>query len=338
MDTSKQIFQLHGVDEAERPVLRRKLRRSEVVKFFAELGYAVEIGLEACAGSHEWARELSALGHRVKLLAPQHVRAYRKRGKSDAADAEAICEAMSRPTMRFVPVKDREQQAALMLVSVRDRLVRQRTQLSNAIRGLAAEYGLICPRGLDKIEGLLEAIAADEGVPLLARELFVDQGQEYRQLRARLKDVEAKLVAWQRQDVVAQRLAKIPGVGLVGSSLMVMKTPDPTGFRCGRDFAAWMGLTPKNHSTAGKQRLGAITRAGDPALRAVLVTGAMAVIRHARARPQDYPWLMRLLARKEPRLAAVALANKNARIAWKLMTSGEAYAPKRAAPAPALAA
>ncbi len=332
MDTSKQIFQLHGVDESEQPVLRKKLRRSEVLAFFAALEHPVEIGMEACGGSHHWARELIKLGHRVKLIAPQYVKAYVKRGKSDAADAEAICEAMSRPTMRFVPVKSAEQQASLMLVGVRDRLIGNRTQLSNAIRGLAMEFGLIAPRGLDKIEPLLERIAQDETLPQLARALFARQGREYAQLQAQLKQIQADLVAWQRKDEQAQRLAQIPGVGLIGSSLLVMKAPDPQSFKCGRDFAAWLGLTPKNHSTAGKQRLGVITRAGDPALRAVLVSGAMAVIRHARAKGATAsPWLLRLLARKAPKHAAVALANKIARVAWKLMVTGQAYDPRRAA-------
>jgi transposase len=333
VDTSKQIFQLHGVDAAERPVLRKKLRRKEMVAFFAQLEPTV-IGIEACAGAHHWARVLEGLGHGVKLLAPQFVKPYVKRGKNDAADAEALCEAMSRPTMRFVPVKTPEQQAALMLAGLRDRLIRTRTQLTNAIRGYAAEFGLIAARGLDKIEPLLARIASDPTLPALARELFAAQAKEYAQLQARLREVEAKLVAWHRTNEASRRLATIPGIGPIGATMLAMKVPDPQVFRSGRHFAAWIGLTPKDHSTAGKLRLGVITRAGDEALRSVLVVGATAVIQQVRrGKGRPSPWLLALLKRKPPKLAAVALANKLARIAWKLMMTGEAYDARRARPA-----
>jgi transposase len=333
VDTSKQIFQLHGVDAAERPVLRKKLRRKEMVTFFAQLEPTV-IGIEACAGAHHWARVLEGLGHGVKLLAPQFVKPYVKRGKNDAADAEALCEAMSRPTMRFVPVKTPEQQAALMLAGLRDRLIRTRTQLTNAIRGYAAEFGLIAARGLDKIEPLLARIASDPTLPALARELFAAQAKEYAQLQARLREVEAKLVAWHRTNEASRRLATIPGIGPIGATMLAMKVPDPQVFRSGRHFAAWIGLTPKDHSTAGKLRLGVITRAGDEALRSVLVVGATAVIQQVRrGKGRPSPWLLALLKRKPPKLAAVALANKLARIAWKLMMTGEAYDARRARPA-----
>jgi transposase len=315
------------VNAAEAVVLRRKLRRAEMVPFFARLAPTV-IGLEACGASHHWARVLAGLGHQVKLIAPQHVKPYVKRGKNDARDAEAGCEAMSRPTMGFVPVKTADEQAALMLMGVRDRLVRVRTQLTNAIRGHAAEFGLVAATGLDKIEPLLARIAADESLPALARELFAVQGQELEQLGERLGGIEARLVAWHRASPDSRRLAQIPGVGPVGACLMIMKTPDPKAFRSARHFAAWIGLTPKDHSTAGKQRLGVITRAGDEALRATLVAGAMAVIQQALRRPdRASPWLVELLRRKPPKLAAVALANKIARIAWKLMATGQDYDP-----------
>ncbi len=325
MDTSKHIFQLHGVDAAERPVLRRKLRRSEVLAFFAKLPPTV-IGMEACGAAHYWARELRKLGHEVKLMAPQHVKAYVKRNKNDGRDAEGLCEAMSRPTMRFVPVKTEEQQAALMLAGVREQLIARRTQLSNAIRGYAAEFGLTAAKGLDKIEPLLARIAQDETVPALARELFAIQCQDYAQLQIDLKEIEVKLMAWHRANACSRRLAQIPGVGPIGATALVMKTPDPRAFPSGRHFAAWLGLTPKDHSTAGKTRLGKITRAGDEVLRSLLVAGATAVIqqvRNGRGRPSG--WLLALLKRKPPKLAAVALANKIARIAWKLMTTGESY-------------
>jgi transposase len=249
-----------------------------------------------------------------------------KRGKHDAADAEAICEAMSRPTMRFVPVKTEEEQAALMLVKLRERLVRSRTQLCNAIRGHAAEFGVVAGKGMSRVTLLLERAKADESLPALARELFAQQAEEYAQLEARLKQVDAKLMAWHRSNATSRRLAEIPGVGPIGAALLVMKTPAPELFGSGRDFAAWMGLTPKNHSTAGKTRLGVITRAGDEALRSTLIVGATAVIRHLRSgRGRASAWLADLIKRKPPKLVAVALANRIARIAWKLMVSGERY-------------
>ncbi|TCU01329.1 transposase [Rhizobium sullae] len=308
MDMSKNVFQLHGVNANEQPVLRKKLSRREMVKFF-EKTPPTTVALEACGGSHHWARLLSSFGHEVKLIAPQLAKPYVKRGKNDAADAEALCEAMSRPTMRFVPVKTADQQAALMLVGVRERLIRNRTQLANTIRGFAMEFGVTAARGMCRLEPLLERIATDQSLPELARELF------------------AMLMALHRADECSKRLAEIPGVGPIGASLLMLKTPDPTMFKSGRDFAAWIGLTPRDHSTAGKVRLGVITRAGDEMLRSALVVGATAVlqpIRTGRSKNAS-PWLRALLKRKKPKLVAVALANKIARIAWKLMVSGEAY-------------
>jgi transposase len=326
LDTSKSLFQLHGVDAAEQPVLRKRLRRAEMIKFFEKLPPAV-VALEACGASHHWARLLSSFGHEVKLIAPQLAKPYVKRGKNDAADAEALCEAASRPTMRFVPVKSADQQAALMLVGIRGNLIKRRTQLANAIRGFAAEFGVTMAKGICRIEALLEQIAIDETMPKLARELFALQAREFAQLEREIEIVEVKLMEWHRSDECSQRLAQIPGVGPIGASMLMMKTPDPHSFKSGRDFAAWMGLTPKDHSTAGKTRLGKITRAGDELLRSTLVVGATAVIRHAQRsqRKNASPWLVKLLERKAPKLAAVALANKIARIAWKLMVSGEHY-------------
>src|SRR5690348_2645173 len=328
MDTSKQIFQLHGVDEAERAVLRRKFRGKDVLAFFEALA-PTAVGIGASGGAHYWARELTRLGHQVRLIAPQYVKPYVKRGKNDAADAEAICEAMSRPTMRFVPVKNAESQAALMLAGLRDRLVRNRVQLANTIRGYAAEFGIVAAKGRAKLEPLLLRLQADETVPVLARELFAEHAKEYTQLTARLAAIDARLMAWHRGNEPSRRLARIPGVGPVIASLLAMKAPDPKTFRSGRQFAAWIGLTPKDHSTAGKQRLGVITRAGDETLRSLLVVGATAVIwqaRRGKSRSAS-PWLLTLLKRKPPKLAAIALANKIARIAWKLMTTGENYDP-----------
>jgi transposase len=331
VDTSKSVFQLHGVDAGERPVLRKKLRRSQVLEFFRQLP-PTRVGMEACGAAHHWAREIGALGHDVALLPPQLVKPYVPRNKNDPADAEGVCEGMSRPRMRYVPVKSAEQQAALMLVGVRDGLVTRRTQLSNMIRGYAAEFGLVAGKGLDKIEPLLLRIADDAGLPELAKEMFATLAADYAELGMRLYRVEARLRAWQRQDEMSQRLMEVPGVGPIAAALLVMKVPNPRAFRSGRDFAAWLGLTPKDHSTAGKQRLGAITRAGDEALRRTLVVGATAVIQQInRGRRRASPWLLALIARKPPKLAAVALANKTARIVWKLMVSGERYDRERAA-------
>jgi transposase len=314
------------VDASEQVVVRRRLRRSEVLPFFAGLPPTV-VGLEACGGSHDLARELIGLGHEAKLLPAQYVKAYLKRGKNDARDAEAGCEAMSRATMRFVPVKTASQQAGLMLIGVRDRVVRNRTQLSNEIRGYAAEFGLVSPKGLDKIEPLLERIEADEGLPTLARALFADLGVEYQRRQEEVKALDARLAAWRREDEAARRLSEIPSIGPVGASLLTLKTPDPAAFRNGRDFAAWLGLTPRDHSTAGKARLGGITKAGDKMLRRVMVCGAMALLQRVRrGLPPPWPWLTPLLS-KAPKLAAVAIANRVARIAWRMMLTGQAYAP-----------
>jgi transposase len=324
MDTSKYIFQLHGVDASERVVLRKRLTRKAMLAFFAELPATVVV-IEACGAAHYLARELGRLGHRAKLIAPQLVKPYVSRNKNDGRDAEGLCEAGSRPRMRYVPVKTAEQQAALMLLGVREQLVTRRTQLSNMIRGHAAEVGLIEAKGLDKLAALLAEIGRDESVPALARELFAMLARQYEQVQVELKAVEAKLMAWHRADGLSRRLAQIPGIGPVTAAALVMKAADPHAFRSGRLFAAWLGLTPKDHSTAGKTRLGKITRAGDERLRQLLVVGATSVVKQAKARGRGPAWLIELLKRKTPKLAAVALANKMARIAWKLMTTEESY-------------
>lgn len=339
MDTSKRIFQLHGVDAAEQPVLRKKLPRDRMIAFFEALPPVV-VALEACGASHHWARVLGAMGHTVRLIAPQLAKPYVKRGKTDAADAEALCEAASRPGMRFVPAKTADQQAALMLAQARERLVRERTRLGNAVRGHAAEFGLTVAKGEHHVAALLAQVQADPAVPALARAVFAGLAADHAHVEARLAATDAELRAWHRQSAAAQRLAQIPSVGPVIASMLVMKVPDPHAFRSGRDFAAWLGLTPRNHSTAGKQRLGGITRAGDETLRSLLVVGATAVIGHARRGRGRHtsPWLAALLERKPPKLAAVALANKTARIAWAMMARGEAYNSAQARPAMAAAA
>lgn len=327
IDTSKSLFQLHGVDDREVAVLRKQVRRGQFVAYLAKLG-PTEIGLEACGASHYWARELRALGHEVVLLPPQHVKPYAGRNKNDKIDAEAICEAMSRPRVRerFVAIKSAEQSAAQMLLGTRDGLLHRRTQLSNTIRGHAAEFGLVTPTGLAHIKPLLESIAADGTVPPLAKELFVVLGEEFTALAPRIAQLDKKLKAFQRSDELCRRLVEVPTIGPVIASSMVVKISNPAAFRSGRRCAAWLGLTPKDHSTAGKMRHGGITRAGDEGLRAALVSGATGYIEQVqRGRTKPSPWLAELLKRKPKKLVAVALANKTARIAWKLMTSGERY-------------
>jgi transposase len=335
LDTSKHVFQIHGVDETEQPVLRRQLRRGEVAKFFAKLP-PTRIGLEACGAAHHWARVLRGLGHEVVLMPPQYIKAYVKRGKNDAIDAEAMCEAMSRPTMRFVPVKTAEQQAALMMLKVRDLLVKQRTMLINAMRGHAAEFGVTAAKGPKPVVELLRRLAddaddaADAEVPALAREMIGVLAAQRDVVDAKLKAIEARLMAWHRQNQTSQCLATIPGIGPIGGVSFALRAPDPKAFRSARHFAAWVGITPRENSTGGKQRLGKISREGDEGLRRLLVLGATAVIQQAEKGRQGRkgraaPWLSELLARKPKKVAAVALANKMARIIWAMMVSGETY-------------
>ena len=323
MDSSKSIFQLHGVDQAERPVLCKKLRRGDVERFFASLPPTV-VGMEACGAAHHWARVLRGLGHEVRLPPPQYVKPYVKRGKNDAADAEAICEAMSRPSMRFVAVRTAENQAELMLHGVRDLLIKQRTMLLNAVRGHAAEFGVVGAKGRWRMAELLERIAINAAVPPLAPAIFARLADQIDSLNAQLTELDRRLRAWHRGNERSRRLAGIPGIGPIIATALAMKVPDPSVFRSGRHFAAWLGLTPKDHSTAGRQRLGIITRAGDETLRRLLVSGAMALIKGAKPGCAS-PWLLALLARKPKKLAAVALANKTARIAWVILARGETY-------------
>lgn len=323
MDTSKSVFQLHGVDASEKVVLRRSLSRRQVRKFFAALPPTL-IGMEACGASHYWARVLQELGHEVRLLPPQYVKPYVKRGKNDAADAEAICEAMSRPSMRFVAVKTAENQAALMLHSGRELMVKQRTMLVNAIRGHAAEFGIVSAKGRGGIKELLAAIKGHENVPFLAGELFALFADQLESLEKKIRTLDAKLMAWHRNEPRSRKLAAIPGIGPITATALAMKVADPSQFQSARHFAAWLGLTPKDHSTAGRQRLGVITRAGDETLRSLLVAGATTLVRHAKPGSSS-PWLLALLARKPKKLAAVAQANKTARIAWAVMMSGGTY-------------
>lgn len=320
VDTSKHVFTLHGVDGQDRPVLRRNLRRAGFLAFMAKLPPA-RVALEACGGSHHWGRELQALGHEVALIPPQYVKPFVKRGKNDAADAEAISEAAARPGMARVPVKSAAQQAAAMLLSVRELLSQQRTQLVNAVRGHAAEFGLVAAKG-DK--GLRELLAmARSTLPNPAVQALALLERQIGHVEAELAQADAKLLAQHRASPASRRLAEIPGVGWITALTLTLRV-DPSQFQSGRHLAAWLGVVPRECSTGGKQRLGGISRAGDERLRSLLVLGATAVIRHARP-GKTSPWLLSLLARKPRKLAAVAMANKVARVAWAMMTSGEAH-------------
>ncbi len=324
IDTSKHVYTLHGVDEAERPVLRRELRRSQVAAFFGKQEPS-EVVLEACGSAHHWGRQLSALGHRVKLIPPQYVKPFVKRGKNDRNDAEAISEAAARPTMRFVPVKSAEQQAELTVLKVRELVVKQRTQLVNALRGHAAEFGIIAAKGVGNAAALAARAAADPAVPAAAQEMMALLGREIEHLDQRLAELGGTLAALHRANPLSQLLAEVPGIGPI-SALTLALTIDAKAFRSGRHLAAWIGLTPKEHSTGGKHRLGAISREGNERLRQLLVLGATSVIKVAKPGHRHATvWLTGLLGRRPRRVAAVALANKMARIVWAMMTNGEAY-------------
>lgn len=325
IDTSKAVFTLHGIDQQDRPVLRTNLRRAQMIPFFRKL-LPTEIAMEACGGAHYWARELIALGHEVHLIPPQYVKPYVKRSKNDRNDAEAICEAAGRPGMHFVPVKSVTQQAQGMVLKVRETLVSQRTLLVNTLRGHAAEFGVIAARGLGQVGPLLNAIEQETAIPPEAKDMASLLGRQIDDLDAKIKELDVKLTAAHKANEVSERLATIPGVGPITALTLAIEI-DPEAFESGRHLAAWAGLTPKEHSTGGKQRMGGISRAGHERLRVLLVAGATSVI-NAAMRPGSKlmtDWLRALLQRKPRKLVAVALANKMARVAWVLMTRGEVY-------------
>jgi transposase len=325
VDTSKAVFTIHCVDQQDQPALRINLRRAQMIPFFTKQP-ATEIAMEACSGAHHWARELIALGHEVRLLPPQYVKPYVKRGKNDRNDAEAICEAAGRPGMHFVPVKSVTQQAQGMVLKVRETLVGQRTLLINTLRGHAAEFGVIAAQGTRQVGPLLTAIEQQMAIPSEAREMACLLGQQIDDLDTRIKEIDVKLTAAHKANEVSQRLATIPGVGPITALTLAIEI-DPKAFESGRHLAAWVGLTPKEHSTGGKQRMGGISRAGNERLRVLLVVGATSVIRAAMRADskQMTDWLRALLQRKPRKVVAVALANKMARVAWALMTRGEVY-------------
>jgi len=327
LDLAKNVFQVHGVDGSGRTMIRRQLRRGQVLPFFKKLPPCL-VGMEACATSHYWAREIRELGHEVRMMPARYVKPYVKRNKNDMADAEAICEAVTRPTMRFVPIKTPEQQSILVLHRTRDLFVRQRTMLINALRAHLAEFGIVAGVGRNGLEKLLEVIenGRDERVPPEARDCLLALRDQLALVKQQILGADRRILAWHRASEVSRRLDDIPGVGPLIATALVSSIPDPHAFRSGRDLAAWIGLVPRQNSTGGKERLGKISKAGNRYLRRLLVVGALSVIR--RAKQLGYtrrPWLSRLLERRSTKVAAIALANKMARTAWAMMAHGTCY-------------
>jgi transposase len=327
LDIAKSVFQVHGVDAEGNVVIRRQLKRRYVLAFFQKLPPCL-IGIEACASSHHWSRELQALGHTVRLMPPAYVKPYVKRHKNDSTDAEAICEAVTRPNMRFVATKAPEQQSCLTLHRTRHLFIRQQTSVINAIRAHLAEFGIVAPVGRNGVEQLL-AVAADlndKRLPEVARACVVALGAQLRMLKAQILEFDRMIRAWHRSSEMSMRLDDCPGVGPALATALVATVADPKAFRSGRNFSAWIGIVPKQHSSGGKDRLGSISKRGDRYLRGLFVAGALAVIRYAKIHGTKHrPWLTALLARRPTKVAAIALANKIARMAWAMMAKGERY-------------
>jgi transposase len=327
LDIAKSVFQVHGVDGNGQLVIRRQLKRRYVLAFFQKLPPCV-IGIEACASSRYWSRELGALGHTVRLMPPAYVKPYVKRQKNDATDAEAICEAVSRANMRFVATKTAEQQSCLVLHRTRHLFIRQQTSVINAIRAHLAEFGIVAPVGRKGVEALLTIVAdpSEKRLPETARACLTALGAQLRVLKAQILELDRRIMAWHRSSETSKRLDEIPGVGHVLATALVASIGDPRAFRSGRDFSAWIGLVPKQHSSGGKEKLGSISKQGDRYLRSLFTAGALAVIRYAKIHGTTHrPWLTALLARRPIKVAAIALANKIARMVWAMMTRGERY-------------
>jgi len=326
LDIAKSVFQVHGVDADGAVVIRKRIGRAKVLEFFAALPLCV-VGIEACPSAHHWSRKLRALGHTVRLMPPSYVKAYLKRSKNDANDAAAIREAVTRLSMRFVPIKSEQQQSGLMLHRSRQLLVRQRTMLANAIRGHMAELGIISAKGRNGTAELLEVIAnaADDCIPAVAQLSLDALARQYAAVAAEIRVVEKHIHAWHRSCEESRRLEEIPGIGPIVATALIAEVGDWKAFSSGRNLAAWIGLVPKQHSTGGKARLGGISKQGNRYLRWLLVAGSMAVIRYARQRGTKRLWLARIMERRPIKVAAVALANKIARMAWAMMVRGERF-------------
>ena len=327
LDIAKSVFQVHGVDADGNVVIRRQVKRRYVLAFFQKLPPCL-VGIEACASSHYWSRELQALGHTVRLMPPAYVKPYVKRHKNDGTDAEAICEAVTRPNMRFVATKTPEQQSCLTLHRTRHLFIRQQTSVINAIRAHLAEFGIVAPIGRHGVEQLLGVVsdAGDTRLPEVARACLAALGAQLRTLKAQILQFDRMITAWHRSSEASRRLDDIPGVGPVLATALVASVADPKAFRSGRDFSAWIGLVPKQNSSGGKDRLGNISKRGDRYLRSLFTTGALAVIRYAKIHGTRHrPWLTALLTRRPTKVAAIALANKIARMAWAMMAKGERY-------------
>jgi transposase len=327
LDIAKSVFQVHGVDGAGHAVIRRQLKRRYVLAFFQKLPSCL-VGIEACASSHHWSRELKALGHTVCLMPPAYVKPYVKRQKNDAADAEAICEAVTRANMRFVATKTPEQQSGMVLHRTRHLFIRQQTSVINAIRAHLAEFGIVAPVGRKGIEELLDVVAdpSDKRVPAIARVCLAALGAQLRRLKEQILEFDRIIMTWHRSNEASRRLDAIPGVGPMLATALVGSVADPKAFRSGRNFSAWIGLVPKQHSSGGKERLGSISKQVDRYLRGLFVAGALAVIRYAKIHgTKQRPWLTALLARRPTKVAAIALANKIARMVWAMMARGERY-------------
>jgi transposase len=327
LDIAKSVFQVHGIDAEGKVLIRRQLKRRYVLAFFQKLQPCL-VGIEACATSHHWSRELQALGHRVRLMPPAYVKPYVKRQKNDAADAEAICEAVTRANMRFVETKTSEQQSCLMLHRTRRLFIRQQTSVINAIRAHLAEFGVVAPVGRNGVEALLEVIADpnDKRVPEVARACLAALGAQLRRCKEQILEFDRMIMAWHRSSETSKRLDEIPGVGPVLATALVASVADPKAFRSGRHFSAWIGLVPRQSSSGGKNKLGSISKQGDRYLRSLFTAGALAVIRYAKIHGAKHrPWLTALLARRPTKVAAIALANKIARMAWAMMAKGERY-------------
>jgi transposase len=327
LDIAKSVFQVHGVDTAGQVIIRRQLKRRYVLAFFQKLPPCL-VGIEACASSHHWSRELKALGHTVRLMPPAYVKPYVKRQKNDATDAEAICEAVTRANMRFVETKTPEQQSCLMLHRTRHLFIRQQTAVINAIRAHFAELGIVAPVSRKGVEELLNIVAApaDMRMPDIARVCIAALGAQLRRLKEQILEFDRTITAWHRSNEMSRRLDDIPGVGPALATALVASVADPKAFRSGRNFSAWIGLVPKQHSSGGKDWLGSISKQGDRYLRSLFTAGALAVIRYAKIHGTTHrPWLTALLARRRTKVAAIALANKIARMAWAMMAKGERY-------------